>query len=72
MLCSIISVNTFCELIIDLLVEFFVVETCLPRFKSSTWYKCSHFSGFILGFDDAMLSVVGDVPVNNEVSVVTL
>jgi hypothetical protein len=30
-------------------------ETYLHRFKSSTWHRCSHFLGFILGFNSAML-----------------
>jgi hypothetical protein len=28
---------------------------CSPGFKSSTWYGCSYFSGFISGFNGAML-----------------
>ena len=44
--------------------------TC-PGFKSSTWHGCSHFSEFIPGFNGAMLSVVGDVPVDNEAPMVT-
>jgi hypothetical protein len=44
--------------------------TCSPGIKSSTWYGCSYFSGFISGFNGAMHSVVGDVPVDSEVPMV--
>ena len=40
-------------------------------FKSSTWHGYSYFTGFISGFNGAMLSVVDDVPVDNEAPVVT-
>ena len=40
-------------------------------FKSSTWHECSYFSGFILGFNGIVLSVVGDIPVDSEAPVVT-
>jgi hypothetical protein len=45
--------------------------TCPSEFKSLTWHGCSHFYGFILGFNGAMLSVVGDVLVDSESHVVT-
>ena len=45
--------------------------TCPSRFKSSTWHGCSHFSEFISGFNDTMLLVVGDIPVDSEAPVVT-
>ena len=40
-------------------------------FKSLIWHECSYFYGFISVFNDAMLSVVGDIPVDNKVSIVT-
>ena len=40
-------------------------------FKSSTWHRCSHFPRFILWFNDTMLLVVGDVPIDSESPVVT-
>ena len=43
-----------------------------PGFKSSTSHGCSHFPEFILGFNDAMLSVVDDVPVDSEAPLLTL
>ena len=46
-------------------------KTCPPGFKFSTWHGCSYFSEFILGFNGATLSVVGDVPVDSKTSVVT-
>jgi hypothetical protein len=45
--------------------------TCSPEFKSLTWYECSYFSGFNPGFNGAILSMVGDIPVDSEASVVT-
>jgi hypothetical protein len=45
--------------------------TCPPGFKFSTWHGCSYFSRFNPGFNGAMLSVVGDDPVDSEASVVT-
>jgi hypothetical protein len=45
--------------------------TCPSGFKFSTWYMYSYFPGFIPGFNGAMLSVVGDVPVDSETPVVT-
>ena len=59
-----------CKLMIDQLVRLRVVEPAHPG-KSSTWHGCSHFSGFILGFNDAVLLVVGDVSVDSEAPVVT-
>jgi len=45
--------------------------TCLLRFKSLTWHeKDSYFSRFILRFNDAMLLVVNDVSVVNEMLMV--
>jgi len=41
------------------------------RFKFFTWQGCSHFPRYITGFNGAMLSVVGDVPVDSEAPVVT-
>ena len=76
--CLICEKKSFCELIIVQLVRFSMMEPVhsgssprLGRFKSSTWYGCSYFSGFIPGVNGAILSVVGDVPVDNEVPVVT-
>ena len=46
-----------CELIID----------C----ESSTWHGCLYFPRFIPEFNGATLSVMGDVPVDSEASVVT-
>jgi len=46
--------------------------SCLSGFKSLTWHVCSYFPGFISGFNGVVLSVVGDVPVDSETSVVTL
>jgi hypothetical protein len=43
-------------------------RTCPPRLKSPTWHGCLHFP---TGFNGAILSVVGDVPVNSEAPVVT-
>jgi hypothetical protein len=40
-------------------------------FKSLTWHGYSYFLRFISRFNGAMLSVVGDVPVDSEVPVVT-
>jgi hypothetical protein len=40
-------------------------------FKFLTWYECSYFSRFILGFNGAILSVVGDVLVDSEAPVLT-
>ena len=37
----------------------------------SYWHRCSYFSEFIPEFNGAILSVVHDVPVDNEVPVVT-
>ena len=45
-------------------------ETCLSGFKFLTCYGCSYFFGFISGFNDAMLLVVGDIPVDSEALVV--
>jgi hypothetical protein len=45
--------------------------TCPAEFKSSTWHRCSYFSGFISGFNGTMLSVVGDVSVDSEAHMVT-
>ena len=42
-----------------------------PGFKSSTWHGCLYFSGFILGFNGATLSLVGDVLIDSEAPVVT-
>jgi hypothetical protein len=61
-----------CELIIDQLVGFLKVEPAHPAgFKSSTWHGCLHFLRFISGFNDAMLLVVGNDPVNSRTSVMT-
>jgi hypothetical protein len=46
-------------------------ETYLLGLKSLTWHECSHFPRFILEFNDAILSVVGDMAVNSEAPVVT-
>lgn len=40
-------------------------------FNSSTWHECSYFSRFILEFNLHILSVVGDVSVDSEMSVMT-
>jgi hypothetical protein len=42
------------------------------KFKSSTWNGCLYFSGFILEFNSAILSLIDDVPVDNEAPVATL
>ena len=61
----------FCELVIDRLVGFLVVEPVHLGSKSSTWHGCSYFPGFIPGFNSTMLSVVGDVSVDSKAPVVT-
>jgi hypothetical protein len=38
----------------------------------TTWHGWLQFLGFIPRFNSVMLSVVGDVPVDSETSVVTL
>jgi hypothetical protein len=45
--------------------------TCPPAFNSLTWYESSHFTGLILGFHGAILSVVGDVSIDSEAPMVT-
>jgi hypothetical protein len=46
-------------------------RTCPLGFKPPTWHGYLHFHRFISWFNVAILSVVGDVPVNSEASVVT-
>ena len=54
------------------MVMFLMVELIRPSgFKYLTWHGCPHFSGFIIGFNDVMLLVVGDIPIDSEVPVVT-
>jgi len=60
-----------------------VLEVCCSRWLGSLWWNLPTwvqvldlarvlvFSGFILGFNGAMLSVVGVVPVDSEAAVVT-
>ena len=61
----------FCELSLAQLVRFLVVEPTHPGLSPRLWHGCSHFSGFIPGFNGAMLSMVVDVPVDSETLVVT-
>jgi hypothetical protein len=58
-------------LIIDQLVRFLVVELVHPGSSPRLDTDVRIFLNLFLGFNGAMLSVVGDVPVDNEVSVVT-
>jgi hypothetical protein len=47
--------------------------TCPYRVqKFLIWHDRSYFSGFIPGFNDVMLLVIGDVLVDSEAPVVTL
>jgi hypothetical protein len=39
--------------------------------KYSTWYMCLYFSEFILEFNNAILLVGGDMPVDNKAYMVT-
>jgi hypothetical protein len=59
-----------CELIIDQLVRFIVVELTHSGLSSRLGMG-ARIPRFILGFNDAMLLVIGDVPVDNKTLVVT-
>ena len=48
----------------------FALIFCVLRHQTYT-HMCSYFSGFIPGFNGAILLVIGDVPVDNETPVVT-
>jgi hypothetical protein len=67
-----VSKNSWCgELIIDQLVGFFVVEPIYTSLSPRLGTGARIFSGFILGFNGAMLSVAGNILVNCETPVVT-
>jgi hypothetical protein len=77
----------FSELSLAQLVRFLVVKFAYPGLNSrlgmsahiflnlfqdlTAWHECSHFPGFILGFNGVVLLVVADISVDSETPVVT-
>jgi hypothetical protein len=62
--------RSICELSVDQLVGFLVVEPTHPGLNSRFNTGARIFLDFS-GFNDTILSVVGDVPVDSEMPVVT-